>query len=345
MVVAGIAGTLFACSALVGIKDLSPAPPDEGDGGPSQDRGDDDGAADGGGQPTCLLDSGDGAPVVIASNQAQPFAIAVDPAPCGAGAVFWATNYCGAANGQVFMADKDGGRPVPLETGCMLDLVGSATHVAWAMLDEAHVAAIDGGARGFVGVSHADAYKVAIEGDFVYWGGGGVQIKRSRIGDVPCVGDACLLFNKGSALTGLAANESMIYWGQVDTTGQTNVAQLDGGGEVTIDPSGEGSSFAFGLDRIYWIGQAEIRSAPRGGGAGGTIVPRQGATALVLAGDRLYWTTNTGFVRSSDLNGQDIHDVAANQDQPVAIAADDDALYWVNRGSNQGTGEVVRMPR
>jgi hypothetical protein len=48
-----------------------------------------------------------------------------------------------------------------------------------------------------------------------------------------------------------------------------------------------------------------------------------------------------GLVRSSDPNGQDIRRHAAEQNDPVAIAADGDALYWVNRGS----GEVVRMSR
>jgi hypothetical protein len=138
----------------------------------------------------------------------------------------------------------------------------------------------------------------------------------------------------------------MIYWGETDTTGRTNVAQLDGGGVRTIDPSAEANSFAFGRDRIYWVARGtDIKSAPRGDDVGSPLLGNERATALVLAGDRLYWTTKSGLIRSSDLTGQDVRTLADKQNNPVSIAADGDALYWVNQGGDSGTGEVVRMPR
>jgi hypothetical protein len=290
---------------------------------------------------TCQLERGDGAPVVIASNQPKPFAIAVAPAPCGAGAVFWAANACGPNDGGIVMADKDGGRPKILESGCMVDMAGSATHVVWAMVYDVHVVAIDGSGKGAVGATNVNAFHIATEGDFVYWSGGSVEIRRSRIGDPPCNGPECLLFVRGATLTGLAVDQSMIYWGEFDTKGRTNVAQLDGGGVRTLDPIVEGHSFAFGRDSIFWIGNGDIKSASRVAGFAVTIVGNQRATALAVVGDRLYFTTREGLVRSTDLNGQDDHTLADNQQDPVAIAADGDALYWVN----QGSGEVVRMPR
>ncbi len=65
--------------------------------------------------------------------------------------------------------------------------------------------------------------------------------------------------------------------------------------------------------------------------------------AIALDDEYAYWTTQTGFVKRIRLCGGEPEILASNQDQPIAIAVDDNAVYWLNHGTKPGTGTVMRM--
>ncbi len=65
--------------------------------------------------------------------------------------------------------------------------------------------------------------------------------------------------------------------------------------------------------------------------------------AIALDEDYLYWTTVDGFVKRVRLCGGTPEVLAANQDQPIAVAVNDSAIYWLDHGTAPATGKVMRI--
>jgi hypothetical protein len=300
----------------------------------------DDGGADSGEPAACTIDRGDGAPTVIASAQYKPGSIAVDPAPCGAGSIFIVNKPCdNDTDASLVMMQKDGAIPSVYTFGCIISVTTSSTQVAWAAYTEVGVAAIDGGDRGNVALGGQNAYSVSIDNDHVYWSSlFSPEIRGRRIGDPPCTDDSCTLFlttDKGGT-TGIAVEAGTVFFGERDAA--TLSASADGSNLHVYETGGtDPRSFVFTNDYVYWIASGEIHRAPRGGNPA-SIITGQVVTSMTIAGDRLYWTTDNGLVRSSNANGQDVRDIASGGGYLSGIAADGTAIYWIDRD----LGQVVR---
>src|SRR5262249_29489898 len=113
------------CWLVTSFDELRPEPGATGDSA----AGDADAPPDG---SRCGLDLlADAGPTPIVAGQDRPTAIAVDPAPCGRGAIFWTTDFNGPEAG-VYMAAKDGRNAHLLAADPSNDVAASASHVAWA---------------------------------------------------------------------------------------------------------------------------------------------------------------------------------------------------------------------
>jgi hypothetical protein len=287
---------------------------------------------------------------VLASGEVEPFAIAVDPSACGK--VFWASRACGPGDnpvpGSVRMIDKAGGGAVTIGQGCLLDLAGDATHVAWAGYTEVVAARIDGTNAEPVATSKTGiASRVAPLGSSVYWASNGV-IGRYAIGVGPCTVDCERIAALPALIMALAADEAGVY---VNT--YNSESDGDGGvwftppdaGPTTIAPTKNASTLVVTPDRVYYGDDDGIWGVARDGG-GRSIIVGERTFGLAVHGDRLYWTTGTE-VRSANVLGGDVQTLAADRVFAFGIAVDDAAIYWVERGTgpDNADGRVVRLAR
>lgn len=71
---------------------------------------------------------------------------------------------------------------------------------------------------------------------------------------------------------------------------------------------------------------------------------REPMAATMLAIGHLPGNTapDTGFVKRTRLCGGEPEILASDQDQPIAIAVDDNAVYWLDYGNGPGNGTVMR---
>ena len=93
--------------------------------------------------PIIPADGGDGGAIAIVTGQHALHALAVEPAPCGAGSVYWATNHCNE-DGGIYAAEKDGGNVRRLVTDQICDIAVSKTHLAWSGYTLIRVAQLEG---------------------------------------------------------------------------------------------------------------------------------------------------------------------------------------------------------
>jgi hypothetical protein len=296
-------------------------------------------------------------PVVLASEQPDPLFIAVDPAPCGAGNVFWGTIECSNNNpetGDIRLAKKDGtGARTISQVDCVTGLVASETHVLWGGYTDVVAASLDGTNLETVASDpNLSAYLVALLGNKAYWEDtfGGV-ISTNDLSAIPC-GTNCARGVPGraamTAIQGLAVDTSGIYWTTFGDPGVPN-----GGVWVSVDGGAPKSlaldqnvphSLALGTDRIYWTADGKIFTVPKAGGTAQILV-EEAAQDLARNGSSLFWARTDGAIRTSDLLGKAQRTLATGTSRPWAIAVDDVAVYWASRatGPTKTDGAVMRV--
>ena len=254
--------------------------------------------------------------------------------------------------GEVHMTSKDGvGLFTVADEVCLENIAASDRYVVWTAYGDVRSAHFDGGHLEALASDQA-AFSLAVFGPTVYWASpfaGGIE--TNTVDAPPCDGNACDLTGVGSLVTGIAADRSGLFWTQVhlaDDAGQTTGSVwlgIDGGGRQLATGQPGPDLPALAADRVFWRGRTGISMATRDGGDGGVVIP-ESVRQLMVSGDRLYWTRDD-VVRSSDLNGQDVRTLASGQVTPWGLAADDLAIYWVNRGTNPATadGRVMKIAR
>src|SRR5262249_27237860 len=136
-------------------------------------------------------DFADGGAFAIVTGQVRPTAIAVDPAPCGRGAIYWTTDPFDPNGGGVFTATKDGGNVHRVSTGFAYGIAASSSHAVWAASDSVLEPSVDGGGDP-VPFAHSggqwEARYVSIFGEAAAWGGDqSLDIFGHDVGQ-PCTG-------------------------------------------------------------------------------------------------------------------------------------------------------------
>ncbi len=195
--------------------------------------------------------------------------------------------------------------------------------------------AIDGGAT-FYDLGSDSAYLITEDESNVYVLVGFSSTSGTyeyEIRSVPKVGGPAKPFltslNPDSGWVTIVAHNGTVTW---TTTGKLGVAHA-----ITA------YNRKWSQPRLLVDEAAGIGGPPSVGGGPYGVVIGDGRVAVALDDTFLYWATADGFVKRIRLCGGIPEILASNQDDPIAIAVDDNAVYWLDRGTKPGTGTVMRM--
>jgi hypothetical protein len=257
-------------------------------------------------------------PVMIASGQSRPNAIAIDETD-----VYW-TNRDG---GTVMKAPKCGGPVTELasaqDTPTALAL--DATNVYWTT-----------------------------EGGFSEATGAVQWTPKSMTSVTPLASDQ--FAPQALAADGVDAfwiNAPVEYGG-----GLWRVPIAGGAAVQLAPAEGTSAALALSGATVYWATNQsdDVKATPQAGGATITLStgPGTGVTALATDASSIYWCSagtptlsyQDGSIMKAPLAGGTAVALASNQAIPHGIAVEDEHVYWVNHGSvgyNSTSGSVMKV--
>jgi len=156
----------------------------------------------------------------------------------------------------------------------------------------------------------------------------------------------------------IAIDGTTVYWtnaGQAANDGEVKRVPRDGGTPVKLPskrarPSGlvvhDGGDGA-GL-QIYWLddGSETIYTAPADSGPQHEVklLEYQGTRSAITAfGGMVYWTTSTGLILSFPTIGGELPQaLATGQQDPIAITAHGESIFWLDRRQDPDKDAVMR---
>jgi hypothetical protein len=283
-----------------------------------------------------------GRPIVLATAQPEPWAIAVDETH-----VYWTNLAALDPNaGTLMRVRKDKSAPpsmfmrVPHPGTVALD----ATHVYWTSRGEAggYVSRRpkNGGAAEVIATNQIEPMGLAVDEQNIYWtdyGRGGVY-KRSK--------------NDPKAVTMTVASGQQYPWMIVQTAAAIYWTNRDGNSVMKAlkDGSKAPEVAAAALDDVFGIAVDEHAVYWRDADANnqGRVMrltldgtpPQQlaatggeGARFLAIDHDHVYWTTGSntdGSIMSALKDGSNVVELAAGQAGPRGIAVHGSEVYWSN---------------
>ena len=289
--------------------------------------------------------------VTLAAGQTCPWGMAID-----ATSVYWTT--CGdPTGGNVLKVPKAGGNVVTLAAGDRLSGIAvDGTSVYWvAGTSDASSGAImkvpvGGGTPTTLASRPGPPAHLAADASYVYW----AEQIPGAIMKVPLTAGAPTTVTSARLAWQIALDEADVFWiGQ----GVMKAPKLGGGAiELTSPvPMLPMAGLAVNATNVYFT------SGPPGGTSGVSTVPSQGGTATVVYADtsgvfappgpiaidatRAYWADGSNAVFCVPLSGGAATTLATGQDNVVAIAVDETAVYWlVNGNASAGQGAVRKLP-
>ncbi len=157
-------------------------------------------------------------------------------------------------------------------------------------------------------------------------------------------GKDVVLASTAASPEGVAVDATSVYF-TVDFGGMAKIPIQ--GGTVqhlgTGDPAGYGVAIDQGY--VYWMGQAEVLGVPTAGGNESPIAPTNGGQAIAARNGAVYYTTGNSIMRA--LGGSPQATLASGQTYPIAIAADDTSVYWIDQKSGSAMsaiGDILKVP-
>jgi hypothetical protein len=284
--------------------------------------------------PDCRSGACVAAPLVLASGQAAPQAIAIDD-----NNVYWAND----GDGTVLQVAKSGlGQPIAIATG--LNGPGSlavdATWVYWTVSNEIQRAPIGGGA--VQTDSKVVAYSLAMHQ--------GVLVGGS-IGEVYTVptwnAQATFLAFPSCDIFSVATDATNVYWTCDGADGVSSVP-FSGGSVTPLAGPVHPADFGLAVDssNVYWIDSLNgtISAVPIGGGSVTTVVSSQaGPQALSVDSGNIYWAKGKppGAVYKTPVMGGQQTVIASGLGSPAATAVDNTYVYW----TDPGNGTVMKAQK
>jgi hypothetical protein len=321
-----------------------------------------------GGSASCG-DAGDGKPVVIASGQPNPNAIAVDST-----SIYWTNSGSSTAGGDVMSAPLCGGTPVTIAPPVMLGptteanpsaLVANASSVFWIVTNgNGYIlsAPIGGGSTSTLATDQYAPFALAIDASNVYWledgsidGGSGAVVKVSLTGGTPTT------LARPEFPSDIAVDTDNVYFSANNGVFSVPIA---GGATTTIAGLTDGADgIAVDAANVYWTiynqrSSSLIMKAPKSGGAAVTLVGT-GVTnpgRIVSDGTYLYWTDagpcgprcmnvtgeGMGKIGRVPVGGGPVVTLATEQAGPLGLFVDATSVYWTTQGSF-GDGSIVKL--
>jgi hypothetical protein len=320
------------------------------DGDPKHDASTSDADADGASgceTGTCGL-------VVLAHATGTPTDIAIDSTY-----VFWSND-----DGSVWRVGKNGAGATALVSG-LPDGIGriaiDSTSVYFTTQNTGVVYAVgkDGSSRTTIAISQGDLEGVAAGLGGVYWLANSTANNGTVVRGILADGgayDITTVYPGRGYLNEMALDGQNAYWGE--NYGQVQQAPGDGGTSTKLAGCSQGvGALAVDATRVYWssTGLGEIYESNKNDpaiGAGLCNAPSRitlavgeaEAHGVAVAGTRLFWTSSTsGAVKTmpvaSSCSAAPCGQVLANGHTPGPVAADSQAVYWVNAGDK--TVEMV----
>ncbi|HEX4476313.1 MAG TPA: hypothetical protein VH142_14605 [Polyangiaceae bacterium] len=272
-----------------------------------------------------------------------------DPANCGTCAHDCNGGTC--ASGQCL--------PVPLATG-QFDPGGitvDGTNVYWSNNGDfggAHGSvqeiAIGGGPIIAIASNEAGPLGIALTDTDVYFVDEGTSAGNYDDGAIRHVpkagGTVATLAGKQSFPVAIAVTATTAYWTTLDNVLQVKLT----GGTPAVITSGTPDQLVVDSKNLY-IGGADgtVSLFPLTGGAVKTLATAAaGVLRLAVSATDAYFTTADQVVLSTPIPaGGTIATVASTQNSPLAVAVDDEFVYWTTQGTsnrNFNDGTIVKAP-
>jgi hypothetical protein len=273
-------------------------------------------------------------PTVLASNQTQPIALAID-----ATNVYWVDK---GSPGAVMQVPKVGGTPIALATnedGANTVAVDSGFvywgHVAGTGPNVSRVP-IGGGAT--FAITTADTYGLAVDASYVYFSSANRVIARAPKG-----GGSAMPLATGHFAEQIAVDGTSLYWMEQSISSILSVP-LGGGAASTLATGFSPLAIAIDAVNVYttaWDGA--VRKFALTGGPVTTITAAPTRMVAIAVGPGfVYWSDDSNMtIMKAPIGGGPPQLLAANQQSPGALAVDSTRVYWVNVTG----GTVMSVPK
>ena len=288
--------------------------------------------------------SGMCSPIVLATGQGAPTAIAV-----GAADVYWVNQTQPSSGGGVFRAPKNGeGSPTQVDaTNSALAVAVDDSDVFWASSDEneIRVAALRGAGRTPLAVRAGAIGDLALAGSFVYWPErfleGAAFFRVAKTG-----GEIETLGTSTATASLVVAQGECGYFAGGGNAGSHITRSCAGAGQIVFRAASAVEAVA-GDDRAIYFVESGVKRLPLDLSGSPVTLAATAQRGIAIDNEFVFfidgapgqgpscstnWSINrvrkTGVEPSSPV-------ILPPQACPVRIAVDDDAIYWTNRDSGQ----------
>jgi hypothetical protein len=328
------AGIACGCGALLGIEDAYVVPKSDAGEAPLPESGGtcDDTRSDPHNCGRCGHDCLGGTcsqgrcrPVVVASGQVAPHAIATDGT-----SAFWISESRvmtvaldgGAAPSLVASAPFPVAKILPTATqGLFVSGAGTVAHAGDAGLEA--ITTADAGVPAFVPMAADDA-------QLFFWEPPGIH-RRAATGATDLVASA-------ADCRDLALDRTRVLWSSASAIAQVEKSAVDGGAGVLV-PAANPTRIAVGGGYVFFLEGTTLRRAPLDGGAATTLTSCLPGADVVADAEWVYCALTAGIVRVNGAGTVDV--VLTTTETPVSLAVDAVSVLFALRG---GT-DVLRVAK
>jgi hypothetical protein len=282
-------------------------------------------------------------PVVIATMQANAFAIAADDVN-----VYWTVQGTGG-NGAVMQAPIAGGAAVPLAKPAPAypsAIAVSGSTVYWVDSQSVLSIPVGGGAQSTLAPGQYGSYAIAADVTGIYWTDYPYMSPGSVFASSPAGSPPRLLAGGQSQPMAITVHGGKVYFAD-----QVDLMVVDAGG------GGSAAPFAAGVypysvaadDHFVYFGAGmnggEVIEEPVGGGAQVVLAKNQYyPDAIAVDADSVYFATGeggSGTVMRVPIAGGTPVALATGQAYPTGIAINSTRVFWVNFGN----GTINSVPK
>ena len=295
-------------------------------------------------------------PVMVASQQSAPFALAVDSE-----FIYWTNK---ETDGTVLKTPILGGNITTLATGQVqpLHIAVDSNNAYWTTESNGTTdigtvvrVPLGGGALTTMAFGLNEPDSIVVRNGQAFWTvwngdepGAGVIMTEATDASTPQIAASGL-----TVPTGLALNATTLYWSnQLDpaedggTVFAVPVAAKDGGASVTLAAEPDLPLYiAIDTNNVYWTDWTDgaVVAAPLSGGAPVTLAGgRTHPWGITVDATNVYWTDwGDGTVMEVPLVGGAVTTLAQQQVSPLTIAVDAKSVYWASYAS----GTVMRLAK